>query len=241
MRLLGLFALAISLAQAQPSIEAGRELYMGACSGCHGATGEGSQGPSLLSGRAGRLSLEAIATIIRHGVTGSSMPDFPLLPAPSVTNLATFVRSLTTPAISARLPGDPVKGSAFFFGAGRCITCHTIGGQGGYPAPDLSNIAVERTVHQLRESLSNPSARIEDGYRSATARLKNGTTITGVAKNHNNYSVQIIDAAGQLHLLDRRNLAALELAAQSMMPPVANPEDLLAFLARQSTRPPSQQ
>ena len=95
MRRLWLLALVIGLAHAQPSIEAGRELYMGACSGCHGATGEGSQGPSLLSGRAGRLSHQTIATIIRKGVTGSSMPDFPLLPAPSVANIATFVRSLT--------------------------------------------------------------------------------------------------------------------------------------------------
>ena len=37
------------------AVEAGRQTYMGSCSGCHGATGEGSQGPSLLSGRASRL------------------------------------------------------------------------------------------------------------------------------------------------------------------------------------------
>ena len=105
---------------------------------------EGSQGPSLLSGRAGRHSLEAVSTIIRHGVTGSSMLDFPLLPAASVTNIATLIRSLTAPPSP---PGDPVKDSAFFFGAGRCITCHAIRGQGGYPGPDLSTIAVERIVH----------------------------------------------------------------------------------------------
>lgn len=214
---------------------------MGACSGCHGATGEGSQGPSLLSGRAGRLSHQAIATIIRKGVTGSSMPDFPLLPAPSVANIATFVRSLTAPAISAQLPGDPARGRALFFGDGKCSTCHMLLGQGGHPGPDLSNIGAERSVHQLRESLRKPSARIEDGYRPATAVLPDGATLRGVARNYNNYSVQILDATGRLHLLERRNLKSLEIADSSMMPPVANPEDLLAFLAKQSTRPPTQQ
>ncbi len=241
MRRLWLLALVIGLAHAQPSIEAGRELYMGACSGCHGATGEGSQGPSLLSGRAGRLSHQAIATIIRKGVTGSSMPDFPLLPAPSVANIATFVRSLTAPAISAQLPGDPARGRALFFGDGKCSTCHMLLGQGGHPGPDLSNIGAERSVHQLRESLRKPSARIEDGYRPATAVLPDGATLRGVARNYNNYSVQILDATGRLHLLERRNLKSLEIADSSMMPPVANPEDLLAFLAKQSTRPPTQQ
>ena len=241
MRRLWLLALVIGLAHAQTSIEAGRELYMGACSGCHGATGEGSQGPSLLSGRAGRLSHQAISTIIRKGVTGSSMPDFPLLPTSSVANIAAYVRSLTSPAISAQLPGDPESGRTLFFGDGKCSTCHMLLGQGGHPGPDLSNIGAERSVHQLRESLRKPSARIEHGYRSATAVLPDGSTLRGVARNYNNYSVQILDATGRLHLLERRNLKSLEIPDSSMMPPVTNPEDLLAFLAKQSTRPPTQQ
>jgi putative heme-binding domain-containing protein len=113
-------------------------------------------------------------------------------------------------------------------------------GQGGHPGPDLSNIGAERTAAQLRESLMQPSARIVEGYRGVTAVLKSGRTVQGVAKNYNNYSVQILDSAGKLHLLSRDEIARMDLTEVSMMPSVSDPDEtlhLVAFLARQSTRP----
>ena len=107
----------------------------------------------------------------------------------------------------ARGPGDPERGRRALFGAARCSTCHMILGQGGHPGPDLSNIGAERTVTQLRESLMKPSARIANGYRSATAVLKSGRTVQGVAKNYNNYSVHILDSTGKLHMLSRDEIA----------------------------------
>ena len=167
------------------------------------------------------------------------MPNFPMA-AGKVLQVAAFVRSLTSPAITIRVAGDPERGRQSFFGAGRCSTCHMILGQGGYPGPDLSNIGAERTVPQLTESVIKPSARIAEGYRSATALLKSGRTIQGVAKNHNNYSVQILDNAGKLHLLSRDEIAKLEVSDGSMMPAVSDPDEalhLVAFLSRQSSRP----
>jgi putative heme-binding domain-containing protein len=85
-----------------------------------------------------------------------------------------------------------------------------------------------------------PSARIADGYRGVKVVLKSGRTVQGVAKNHNNYSVQILDHTGNLHLLNRNEITKLELMDASMMPPVSDPNealDLVAFLSRQSTRP----
>jgi putative heme-binding domain-containing protein len=126
-----------------------------------------------------------------------------------------------------------------FFGAGRCSGCHMISGQGGHPGPDLSNIGAERTAPQLRESVMKPSARIANGYRGVTAKLKSGGTVQGVAKNYNNYSVQILDQAGKLHLLSRDEIASLDVNDASMMPAVSDPEEalhLVAFLSRQSVR-----
>lgn len=222
------------------SIEAGRQIYLGSCSGCHGATGEGSQGPSLLSGRASRLPDDTLLNSIRNGLPGTSMPGFPMA-AERVAEVAAFVRSLTAPANATQTKGNAERGREIFFGAGKCAGCHMILGKGGYPGPDLSNIGAERTAPQLRESLRKPSERIADGYRGATAVLQSGQTVQGVAKNANNYSVQILDKSGRLHLLKRDEIAKLELAEQSMMPEVAKPEDvedLLAFLARQSARMP---
>lgn len=242
MRLL-ILALTVSLAAQMPTapaaVEAGGQLYMGSCSGCHGKTGEGSQGPSLLSGRASRLGDRVLFGVIRNGLPGTSMPDFPLAPE-KVWQIAAFVRSLTAPAVSARVGGDAGRGRTFFFGEGKCSRCHMIMGEGGYPGPDLSNIGAERTAHQLRESIAKPSARIAEGYRGATASFRDGRVVRGVAKNFNNYSVQIVDGGGRMHLLQRSELASLELMEESMMPAVANADtvtDLVAFLARQTTRP----
>ena len=221
------------------SVESGKQIYMGSCSGCHGATGEGSQGPSLLSGRASRLPDGTLLNSIKNGLPGTSMPNFPMADE-KVRQVAAFVRSLTAPAIATPVAGDPERGRQAFFGAGRCSTCHMILGQGGYPGPDLSNIGAERTVPQLRESLMKPSARIADGHRSITAVLKSGRTVQGVAKNLNNYSAQILDHTGKLHLLSRDDVAKLDVMDTSMMPAVSDPNEvlhLLAFLSRQSTRP----
>jgi putative heme-binding domain-containing protein len=222
------------------SIAAGRQAYLGACSACHGATGEGSQGPSLLSGRTSRLPDAALFSSIKNGLPGTSMPNFDL-PEEKVWQLAAFVRSLTAPAIAARLAGNPERGRDLFFGPGKCSSCHSILGQGGSLGPDLSNVAEARTVHQLRESLTKPSQRIVPGFRGITAITETGEKIEGVAKNQNNYSVQILDRSGKLHLLDRSGLRELRLRSESLMPPVASDtglDDLLAFLGSQSTRPP---
>ena len=221
------------------AVEAGKQIYMGSCSGCHGATGEGSQGPSLLSGRAGRLNDRTLVNSIKNGLPGTSMPNFPMA-EDKILQVAAFVRSLTLPAIATPVAGDAERGRQLFFGAGRCSTCHMIRGKGGFPGPDLSNVGSERTVAQLRESVTKPSARIAPGYHSVTAVLKSGSTVQGVARNYNNYSVQILDQAGKLHLLSRADIAKLEILDVSMMPPVSNANDaldLIAFLSRQSTRP----
>lgn len=212
---------------------------MGSCSGCHGATGEGSQGPSLLSGRASRLPDRTLMNSIKNGLPGTTMPNFPLADA-KIAQVAAFVRSLTASAIETRVPGNADRGRELFYGAGKCSTCHMILGRGGHPGPDLSNIAAEHTAHQLRESVTKPSERIAEGYRGITAVLKSGATIRGVAKNYGNYSVQILDGAGKLHLLNRGDIAKLEMLDASLMPPVSNAADatdLIAFLATQSTRP----
>src|SRR5215831_407535 len=202
------------------SLQAGKQIYLGSCSGCHGATGEGSQGPSLLSGRASRLPDRTLLNSIKNGLPGTSMPNFPMADE-KVAQVAAFVRSLTAPAISAHVAGDPQRGRQLFFGSGRCSTCHMILGRGGYPGPDLSDIASERTVAQLKESLMKPSARIADGYRSITAVLKSGRTVQGVARNYNNYSAQILDTKGKLHLLNRDDIAKLDIADASIMPAVS--------------------
>src|SRR3989442_9849919 len=161
--------------RAQPdAVEAGKQLFAGACSACHGPNGEGGHGPSLVDGwQIRRASDEDLFNAIKKGVPGTDMPPSSF-PDDKIRLLAAFVRSLSRPAISSAVTGDAAAGREIFFGKGGCSACHMIRGQGGFPGPDLSGIGTTRTLRQLRESLLDPSARISPTFRAVTATTSDG-------------------------------------------------------------------
>ena len=227
-----------------PSVESGKQIYMGSCSGCHGATGEGSQGPSLLSGRASRLQDRTLVNSIKNGLPGTSMPNFPMADD-KVLQVAAFVRSLTAPAIGTQVPGDPERGRRVFFGSGRCSTCHMIRGKGGYLGPDLSNAGFLSYAAQLQKGLLDANDRIADGFDPVRVTLQNGKILEGVAKNYTNYSLPLLDKQGRLHLLQAVDLKQITFLKKTWMPDDYEKrlsreeiENVLAFLSRQVTRRP---
>src|SRR5436190_10230697 len=233
---------------AQPdAILAGRNLFMASCSGCHGANAEGGRGPNLTEGRQiRRLRDGALFASIKSGVPGTDMPPSNLA-EDQIWRLVAFVRDLSAAAYESKVAGDAEQGASIFFGKGGCSGCHMIRGRGGFIGPDLTDIGALRTVPQLRESLLKPSARIVDGYEGVTVTLRDGSKISGVARNSNNYSMQILDAKGSLRLLATDELRAVEFRKSSLMPEdygkrlaSAQIDNLLAFLSRQSVRPPGE-
>jgi putative heme-binding domain-containing protein len=138
-------------------------------------------------------------------------------------------------------------GAAIFFGQAGCSGCHMIRGRGGFIGPDLTDIGALRTVVQLRESLLKPSARIADGYEGVKVTLRDGSTLSGVARNANNYSMQILDRKGALRLLAMEEVRDVEFRQASLMPEdfgkrlsASDIDNVLAFLSRQSVRPPGE-
>jgi putative heme-binding domain-containing protein len=224
-------------------VEAGRRLFQEACSACHGQNGAGGHGPSLVAGtRVRDLADAQLFASIQKGVPGTDMPPSPL-PEPQIRQLMAFVRSLSAPAIETTVAGDPAAGRRIFFGKGGCSTCHAIRGEGGRLGPDLSDAGVSRTLGQLRESLLDPGKRIAEGFQGVSIITHDGRSLEGVARNWDNYSVQMLDRAGQLHLFDRRDLVKFVLLPGSLMPAGLTQrlsadeiEALLAFLSRQSVR-----
>jgi putative heme-binding domain-containing protein len=225
------------------AVEAGRATFLGACSACHGITGQGGTGPNLVSGRAiSRMPDRRLFESIKHGVPGTDMPPF-ALPDGKVWELVSFLRSLAAPAIRAGVQGDTAKGRELFFNKAGCAGCHSVAGQGGVIGPDLSNVGVTRTLLQLRESILEPNARIEPGFDAASAQLASGGRLEGVVKNQNNYSLQLLDIEGRLHLLWRSDVKALMMREGSLMPAGYDQKltktemtDLLAFLSRRTVR-----
>ena len=226
------------------AIEAGQKRFREGCAACHGANAEGGRGPNLNeSSDLRRMTDEQLFATIRHGIPGTEMPASPM-PDNSVWEVAAFVRSLNSPAFLVPVRGNVEAGATIFFGKAQCSSCHMVSGKGGYIGPDLTNIAAMLTEKQLRESILKPSARITPGFIGVTVELKNGTRLEGVAKNNSNYSLQILDASGTLHLLNAQDVKKIEFQKKSIMPDNygqrLSPEELeniLSFLSRQVLRP----
>jgi cytochrome c oxidase cbb3-type subunit 3 len=223
------------------ALKAGKELFAGACSACHGVNGEGGHGPSLTESREVRRETDAaLFHSIQNGVPGTDMPPFKF-PEQKIRQLVAFVRSLSAPAFESRAPGDVRAGRMIFFEKGGCSSCHMIRGEGGFPGPDLSDIGATRTLAQLRQSLLQPNARPRSDFRAVTAVTRDGREIHGVARSSTNYSLDILDARGELHLLSTGDLSKVTFQDRSLMPDdysrrLSTPEidNLLAFLSRQS-------
>jgi putative heme-binding domain-containing protein len=237
------------LVRNQAAVKAGEARFKQLCSSCHGARGEGGQGegqgPNLAnSWEVRRASDTQLSGYIRNGIPGSSLPPFGV-PEQQIMELAAFVRSLNAPASSVPVPGDPVAGEAIFKGKGGCTDCHMLQGRGGYLGSDLSNVGATQRVDELRQAILNPGRLSSEGYRPVVLESAGGKSIRGVAKHYSNWSIQVLDENGQLHLLRGPEMKKVSLVDKPWMPAdysqrlsAGELEDLLAFLSRQSVRPP---
>jgi PQQ-dependent dehydrogenase (methanol/ethanol family) len=220
-----------------PSPAEGRKIYARLCSGCHGVDGRGTdQGPALVGNRRVRArSVQRLRDLIRTGIPQVGMPAFNL-PAEELNNLVSLIQSLNAPAAASALPGNATPGEQFFFDEGHCAFCHMINGRGKAVGPDLSNIADERTIDELRTALLQPSAQIAAGYQVVTVKLRNGQTIRGFARGESNFDIRLQDFEGNFHLLQNDRISSVEHEKQSLMPPLrVTPEKLnevMIYLSR---------
>jgi cytochrome c oxidase cbb3-type subunit 3 len=240
------------------AIAAGESQFIQNCAHCHGADAKGGQGegqgPNLFASSNVRRDSDAtLFGIIHNGIPGSAMPSFSLSEQ-QIWQLVAFVRSLGARAIDLPVSGNVAAGRTIFLGKGGCSSCHMIHGDGGFLGPDLTNIGAARRLDQIRDSVLQTTRAASDtgdlygdplaGYRPVLLKLDDGQTIEGIAKHYSNYSVEILDKDGKLHLLHGDAIKKVEFKEKSWMPDDYGKRltpteigDLLAFLSRQSDRP----
>jgi cytochrome c oxidase cbb3-type subunit 3 len=232
---------------APEAIAAGAKLFATSCAACHGADGSGGRGPNLVRRPLWHpLSDDDIFRTIRNGVPGADMPPTKL-PDAQTWDLVAFIHALIGPASDTRPPGDPEAGERIYSGSKTgCSNCHSIRGQGGHIGPDLTNIG-NRPLAVIKDAVLKRSKDLYLlGEEGVAVTLNDGQVIEGIARNRSNYSLQIVDKSGSLHLISMKDVKELAVSERSLMPDdyakrlsPQEMQDLLAFLARQNLRSPA--
>lgn len=199
---------------------AGKKAYAASCAGCHGLDGKGGErAPDIVTRpQVRRLSDAAILGVLQKGVPNTTMPSFNFLDLKTRMSLVAYLRALQGATVEVKLPGDVQRGREVFFGKGGCSGCHMIQGQGGFFGSDLGGFAQGRSPEVVREAIVAPNRELEPRRRAIVATLANGTTLEGIARNEDNFSLQLLTPDGAIHLLPKSSLAKLSYLDRSPMP-----------------------
>ncbi len=239
MALLAVLCVANAAAQdhtySSADIATGVRIYGAQCQLCHGANGDTVAGVNLRLGRFRRaVTDDDLAQVIAKGVP-PAMPSFTFPPA-EVNGLVAFIRAGFDPSGTAVKVGNIDRGKQLFVAKGACATCHRAGPDGPKSAPDLSDIGALRTPAALQRAMLEPNVAMPPINRPMTIRTTAGRTVKGRRLNEDTFSVQLVDDAGTLVTVEKKNITSVEAGKASPMPSVAKtltPDevaDLVAYL-----------
>jgi putative heme-binding domain-containing protein len=110
-------------------------------------------------------------------------------------------------------------------------------GEGGVLGPELTAIGTRRGAPYLRDALIKPEATHPPKYVVVRAVLASGQEIRGNRVNEDVFWIQIRDASGTIHSLEKSTLSKLERQLEATLMPsyatrMSNAEldDIVAYL-----------
>ena len=224
--------------QAEQPLAVGRQIFENRCAGCHGLDGRGGERAPDIASRVAtqRRSDAAIAHTIRAGIPSVGMPASPTLDDSTLRSLVAYLRFLQGRTSVAKLPGDPARGKSLFFGKARCSECHSLAGSGGFLASDLSSYAHNHGPDDIRQAIVNPTKAGRSAALTAVT-AHDGNKYSGIARNEDNFSLQLQTPDGAFHLFQKSELASITRENTSLMPSdyastlgAGELNDLIAFL-----------
>ena len=224
------------------------------CSFCHGLGARGGgRGPDLSNPhkRHGTTDSDLFHNI-KEGIAGTMMPAAVGSIGVGMTDeevwqVVTYIRSVEQKG-SAHPPGNPANGKDLYYGSAKCFACHMVQGRGGRLGPDLTSVGSTRSFESFVESVREPSKRLASGlleatksypqqYETVTVVTEDGKTITGVTLNEDSFSIQLMDPAEKIYLLDKDKLRSYKKSRVSLMPAYSKAQlsdqdlnDIIAYL-----------
>src|SRR6266516_740756 len=202
-------------------VEAGKQLYAGNCTRCHGPDGDAIANADIGHGKFRRAtSDEELVRIIRNGIPDTAMAAANNISEPNAATIVAYLRSMAAPpATSAALPpGDPTRGKTIFEGKGGCTSCHRVGDNGSRTGPDLSQIGGARRGVEIQRSILEPDAEVLPANRSFRLVARDGGTVTGRLLNQDSFTIQLLDSKEQLRSFSKSNLREYAFVNNSPMP-----------------------
>jgi len=212
--------------------ESGRKTFESVCAGCHGLDGRGGErGPNIATRAEVRsLTDEETSHILQFGRPAAGMPAFASLGASRIKGVIAYLRILQGENEDVFVPGDAQRGKSLFFGEAGCAKCHMINGAGGFLGADLSSYASKASIEDIRSAITDPNKDLDPQARTVLVTTREGRKFTGIARNEDNFSLQLQSLDGTFHLLLKSDLANLEYQPKSLMPSdygsVLSPADL---------------
>jgi len=203
-----------AISDGEPSHKAGsqmgRKLFESTCAGCHGLDGRGGEkGPNIATRpEISNRSDDEILAILQHGVPGSGMPVFSRLGDAKLQAVVRHLRTLQGMNSKMVIAGNVNQGRKVFFRESGCATCHMINGAGGFLGSDLSKYGAITSVAEMREQIMNHDQ--SPRARTIVVSTRDGRTLSGFARNEDNFSLQLQTLDGKFHFLDKSTVARVD-------------------------------
>lgn len=144
------------------------------------------------------------------------------------------------PLVEAGLSGRNFENGKNMFAATRCISCHSVRGEGGNVGPDLTQLGTRFSPKDMLEAIIEPSKVISDQYAATILTLKDGNTVMGRITNENTEKYFVSQnpfAPDQIKEVAKKDVVSHKISPMSIMMPGMinrlNPEelkDLIAYL-----------
>jgi cytochrome c oxidase cbb3-type subunit III len=205
---------------ARSAAEDGRKTFESVCATCHGLDGLGGErGPNIATRvEVQQLSDEETLRILEAGIPAAGMPAFGALGVPKIKAVMSYLRILQGGSKAVSLPGDPQRGQALFFGKAGCAKCHLINGLGGFLGADLSAYGSNASIEEIRSAITDPNRDLDPRAGTVFVTTREGRQFTGIARNEDNFSLQLQSLDGTFHLFAKSDLEHLEYQPESLMP-----------------------
>jgi putative membrane-bound dehydrogenase-like protein len=111
--------------------------------------------------------------------------------------------------------GNAARGKQIF--EQQCVKCHTHSGAGAKVGPDLTGMATH-PKDELLVYILDPSRAVEGTFLQYTVATADGRILNGLLASETKTAIELVDAEGQRHSLQRADIEELTASKKSLMP-----------------------